>query len=162
MREEVDGLRRQREALPAPHLDQVASVQQIEREAEKAVAEVEQRRDREPFSLDKPIEKAREIAVEVKGRTIAAARNVAERVEAFFGGGEQQGSATEKAPAPDEKREAFLNRCEQWKQQKEAEQIVFRTSGEERAFGGNIEVRSHWTCRVGALAGNSHSVNSSG
>jgi hypothetical protein len=45
--EEIAELRRQREQLPAWHLDQVATVEQIEREAEKAIAEVESKNRKE-------------------------------------------------------------------------------------------------------------------
>jgi hypothetical protein len=86
LRNRVEELREKRAELPALHLDQVAVVQQIEREAQRAVADVEKRRDQELSLLDKLIEKARELAVEVKERTVAAARNVAGKVEAFFGG----------------------------------------------------------------------------
>jgi hypothetical protein len=41
--EDIAELRWQREQLPALHLNQVAIVEQIEREAEKAIAEVESR-----------------------------------------------------------------------------------------------------------------------
>lgn len=67
----------------------MAAVQQIGSEAQRAVAEIEKRRDQELSILDKLIEKARELAAEVKERTVVAARNVAERVESFFGAGKQ-------------------------------------------------------------------------
>jgi hypothetical protein len=87
--EEIAELRRQRGELPAPHLDQAAAVQQIEREGAKAIAAVEQRRDHELSVLDKLIEKAMEIAVEVKERTVAAAKTVG----AFFGVGKEEEAA---------------------------------------------------------------------
>jgi hypothetical protein len=92
-REEIAELRRRREELPAPQLDQAAAVEQIEREAERTVRAIEKRRDEELSILDKLIEKARELAVEVKERAVTAAKNVAERVESFFGGGKEEISA---------------------------------------------------------------------
>lgn len=57
--------------------------------------------------MDKLIEKARELANDVKERTVAAARNVAERLESFFGTGKQGLAAEsevskkhEQAPSP--------------------------------------------------------------
>jgi hypothetical protein len=85
LRQQVEELRQKREALPALHLDQAAAAAQIERKAQKDIAEVEKRRDQELSILDKLIGKAGELAVEVKERTVAAARNVVERVESFFG-----------------------------------------------------------------------------
>jgi hypothetical protein len=98
--EEIAELRRQREELPAPHLDQAAAVEQIEREGAKAVAEVEQRRDHELSLLDKLIEKAREMAVEVRERTVAAAKTVG----AFFGVGKEE-EAAQAAPVRETVRE---------------------------------------------------------
>jgi hypothetical protein len=66
------------------HLDRAAAMEEIDREGRKAIAEVEMRRDREVSLLDRLIEKARELAAEVKERTVAAAKNVTERVDAFF------------------------------------------------------------------------------
>ena len=94
LREKVHDLRRQREELPAPHLDQVSAEEQIEREAQKAVAEIEKRRDQEIGFLDKLIEKARELAAEVKEKATECARNVAGRVEAFLAG-DERGSGAE-------------------------------------------------------------------
>ena len=93
LREQVEELRRKREELPAPHLDQAAAVAEIEMRAEREIARIEKERDEQLSILDKLIEKARELAVEVKERTVAAARNVAGRVEAFFGGGEREKAA---------------------------------------------------------------------
>jgi MobA/MobL family len=101
LRQQVDELRRQREELPAPHLDQAAAVQELEKRAEAEVARIEQRRDEQVSILDKLIEKARELAVEVKERTVAAARNVADRIESFFGAGER-GALAEKASAKEQ------------------------------------------------------------
>lgn len=98
LREQVDALRRQREELPAPHLDQAAAVLELEKRADAEIARIEQRRDAEISILDKLIEKARELAVEVKERAVAAARNVAERVESLFGKGKEE-SLAEIAPA---------------------------------------------------------------
>jgi MobA/MobL family len=97
-REQVDELRRQREELPAPHLDQAAAVQELEKRTEAEVARIEKQRDEQISILDKLIEKARKLALEVKERATEIARNVAERVESFFGKGKEE-SLTETAPA---------------------------------------------------------------
>ena len=84
-REQVDELRRQREELPAPHLDQATAVQELEKRAEVEIARIEKQRDEQIRILDKLIEKARELALEVKERATEIARNVAERVESGYG-----------------------------------------------------------------------------
>ena len=84
-REQVDELRRQREELPAPHLDQATAVQELEKRAEVEIARIEKQRDEQVSILDKLIEKARELALEVKERATEIARNVAERVESGYG-----------------------------------------------------------------------------
>ncbi len=94
--EKIAEQRRQREELPAPHLDQAAAVREVEKRAEAEVARIEQRRDEQIGILDKLIEKARELAVEVKERATEFARNVTDRVESFFGTGER-GASAEKA-----------------------------------------------------------------
>jgi hypothetical protein len=76
LRNRVEELRERRAGLPAPHLDQAAAVQQIERETQRAIAEVEQRRDREIGLLEEWYQKARELAVEVKERVVSAAQKV--------------------------------------------------------------------------------------
>lgn len=101
LRDQVEKLRRQREELPAPHLDQAAAVKELEKRAEAEVARIEQRRDEQISILDKLIEKARELAQEVKERATEIARNVAERVESFFGTGER-GALAEKAPSKEQ------------------------------------------------------------
>jgi len=101
LREHVEELRRQREELPAPHLDQAAAVQELEKRAEAEVARIEQRRDEQISILDKLIEKARELAQEVKERATEIARNVADRVESFFGAGER-GALADKTPAKEQ------------------------------------------------------------
>ncbi len=89
LREKVEELRQKREELPASHLSPEAAAEQIEQRTEREVARIETERDEQLSILDKLIEKAREIAAEMKKRTVAAARNAAERVESFFGGGER-------------------------------------------------------------------------
>jgi hypothetical protein len=101
LREQVEELRRQREELPAPHLDQAAAVQQLEKRAEAEVARIERHRDEQISILDKLIEKALELAQEVKERATEIVRNVAERVESFFGTGER-GALAEKTPAKEQ------------------------------------------------------------
>ena len=112
-REQVERLRRQREELPAPHLDQAAAIQELEQQAEAEVARIEQRRDREVSILDKLIEKARELAVEVKERAVTLARNVADRVESLFGSterGTETGKELEQARPPTASIEEQLDR----------------------------------------------------
>ena len=101
LREHVEELRRQREELPAPHLDQAAAVQELEKRAEAEVARIEQQRDEQISILDKLIEKARELAQEVKERATEIARNVADRVESFFGAGER-GTLADKMTAKEQ------------------------------------------------------------
>ena len=84
-RSQVDELRRQRAELPAPHLEQAAAIQQIERGAEAEVARIEKQRDEQVSLLDQLIERARELAAEVKERAMAAARMVGERMEELRG-----------------------------------------------------------------------------
>ena len=81
----IDEQRRQRAELPALHLDGNAAAERLEQQAQAEVARIEQRRDAEISLLDKLIEKARELAVEVKDRTVAVAQNVADRVEQLRG-----------------------------------------------------------------------------
>ena len=66
LREHVEELRRQREALPAPHLEQAAAVAELEKRAEAEVARIEKERDEQLSILDKLIEKARELAAVAK------------------------------------------------------------------------------------------------
>lgn len=101
LREKVDALRREREEQPAPELDHGAAVERIERDAQTRIAEVEKRRDEELGILDKLIEKARELAVEVRDRAVSAARNLVERVEGVFGRGEH-GAVAENADASEQ------------------------------------------------------------
>jgi MobA/MobL family len=101
LRDRVEELRRQREELPALHLDQMAAVEELEKRAEAEIARIEQQRDEQISILDKLIEKARELAKEVKERATEIARNVAERVESFFGVGER-GSSAEKHPVKEQ------------------------------------------------------------
>jgi len=77
LREQVDTLRRQREELPPPHLDQATAVQNLQKQAEVEVPQMEKERDEQLGILDKLIEKAREIAAEVKERVVATARKQA-------------------------------------------------------------------------------------
>jgi hypothetical protein len=80
---EIDQLRTERAELPPPHLDRAGAIQHLEQQAEQRIAGVEERTAQELSRLDKLIVAARELATEVKERTVAAAQNVAERVEQF-------------------------------------------------------------------------------
>ena len=111
--EKIAEQRRQREQLPAPHLDQATAIQKLEQQAEAEVARIEQRRDREVSILDKLIEKARELAVEVKERAVTLARNVADRVESLLGSterGTETGKELEQARPPTASIEEQLDR----------------------------------------------------
>jgi hypothetical protein len=112
-RNQIEQLRRQREELPAPHLDQASAIQKLEQQAEAEVARIEQRRDREVSILDKLIEKAKELAAEVKERAVTLARNVADRVESLFGNterGTETGKELEQARPPTASIEEQLDR----------------------------------------------------
>jgi hypothetical protein len=80
---EIDQLRMERAELPPPHLDRAGAIQHLEQQAGQRIAGVEERTAQELSRLDKLIAAARELATEVKERTVAAAQNVAERVEQF-------------------------------------------------------------------------------
>jgi hypothetical protein len=82
---EIDQLRQERAELPPPHLDRAAAIEHLEKHAEQQIAGVQQREAQELSRLDKLIAAAREFAVEVKERTVAAAQNMAERMEQFRG-----------------------------------------------------------------------------
>ena len=93
--QEIDEQRRQRAELPAPHLDQATAIQTLERESQKAVAEVEKRRDQEIGILDRLIERAKEFAHDVREKTVAVAKTVG----SFFRGDKQEQERTEVVPA---------------------------------------------------------------
>jgi hypothetical protein len=80
---EINQLRTERAELPPPHLDRAGAIQHLEQQAGQRIAVVEERTAQELSRLDKLIVAARELATEVKERTVAAAQNVAERVEQF-------------------------------------------------------------------------------
>ena len=80
---EIDQLRRERAELPPPHLGREAAIEHLEKQAEQKIAGVEERTNQELSRLDKLIAAARELANEVKERTVAAAQSVAERMEQF-------------------------------------------------------------------------------
>ncbi len=80
---EIDQLRRERAELPPPHLGREAAIEHLEQQAEEKIAGVEERTNQELSRLDKLIAAARELANEVKERTVAAAQSVAERMEQF-------------------------------------------------------------------------------
>ena len=82
---EIDRMRRERAELPPPHLDRAAAIEHLERQAEQQIAGVQERTAQELSRLDKLIAAARELAVEVKERTVAAAQNVADRMEQLRG-----------------------------------------------------------------------------
>ena len=91
--EKIDELRRQRAELPAPHLDRAAAVENLEQQAEQQIARVQEREAQELSRLDRLIAAARELATEVKERTVTVAQNVAERMEQLrerFGGWRKQ------------------------------------------------------------------------
>jgi len=81
LRSKVEELRQKREELPAPHLGQAAAAEQIEREAQRSIAEVEKRRDQELSVLDKLIEKAKEMAEAARAFVQRGVEAVRERVQ---------------------------------------------------------------------------------
>jgi len=81
LRNKVEELRQKREELPAPHLGQAAAAEQIERDAQRFIAELEKRRDRELHVLDKLIEKAREVAEAARAFIQRGVEAVRERVQ---------------------------------------------------------------------------------
>ena len=106
----VDGLREQRAELPAPHLSHDKVVEHWEQGAERQIAQVREREAQELSRLDKLIAAARELAHEVKDRTVAFAKDVKERAGSLFGreAKEEQAKAAEKtqeqAKTPEEAR----------------------------------------------------------
>jgi hypothetical protein len=80
-RREIDQLRMERAELPPPHLGRAAAIEHLEQNAEQKIAQVHERESLELSRLDKLIAAARELAVEVKDRTVAVAQNVVDRVE---------------------------------------------------------------------------------
>ena len=80
---EIDQLRKERAELPPPHLGWEAAIEHLEKQAEQKIAGVEERTNQELSRLDKLIAAARELANEVKERTVAAAQSVADRMEQF-------------------------------------------------------------------------------
>ena len=146
---EIDRMRRERAELPPPHLDRAAAIEHLERQADQQIAGVQERTAQELSRLDKLIAAARELAVEVKEQTVAAAQNVADRMEQLRGrferwreqkleGKSEQQLETQKASPADIKqemqgagpelvvneqiaqgREAFRERYEAYKQAKE-------------------------------------------
>ena len=99
----VDGLREQRAELPAPHLSQDKVIDHWEQQAEKQIAQVREREEKELSRLDKLIAAAKELAQEVKDRTVAFAKDIKERAGSLFGRElkEEQAmaAAQERAPA---------------------------------------------------------------
>ena len=59
LREHVEELRQKREEITAPHLDQAAAIQELEKRAEAEIARIENQRYEQISILDKLIEKAR-------------------------------------------------------------------------------------------------------
>jgi hypothetical protein len=100
----VDGLREQRAELPAPHLSQDKVIEHWEQAAEKQIAQVQAREAQELSRLDKLIAAARELAHEVKDRTIAFAKDIKERAGSLFGK-ELQEEQAKGAPEKDQAQE---------------------------------------------------------
>jgi len=82
---EIDQLRRERAELPPPHLDRAAAIQHLEQQAEQQIAGVQERTAQELSRVDKLIAAVRELATEVKERTVVVAQNVADRMEQLRG-----------------------------------------------------------------------------
>ena len=85
----------------------------LRRKRLQLIGRIDQRRDREISILDKLIEKARELAVEVKERAVSLARNVVDRVDSLFGArerGTETGKELEQARPPTLSPEEQLDR----------------------------------------------------
>jgi hypothetical protein len=106
---QVDALREQRAELPAPGLSQEAAAEQIQKVADRKIAEVQQREAQELSRLDKLIAAARELAVEVKERATEMVRNVAERVDSFLGRSKEQEQARPPTLSVEERLEQKLS-----------------------------------------------------
>ena len=103
----VDGLREQRAELPAAHLSHEKVVEHWEQQAERQIAEVREREEKELSRLDRLIAAAREFAHEVKDRTVAFAKDIKERAGSLFGNPpqeEQAKAASDKAQAQEQAR----------------------------------------------------------
>ena len=103
----VDGLREQRAELPAAHLSADKVIDGWEQQAERQIAEVREREEKEVSRLDKLIAAAREFAHEVRDRTVAFAKDIKERAGSLFGNPpqeEQAKAASEKAQAQEQAR----------------------------------------------------------
>ena len=98
---EIDRLREQRAELPAPHLSADKVIDQWEKQAEQQIAQVQQREAQELSRLDKLIAAARELAHEVKDRTVAFAKDIKERAGSLFGR-EPQEEQARAAPEKDQ------------------------------------------------------------
>ena len=100
--EGIAALRALRAELPVPQLGQVAAIAQVEQQGERQVAVVEERAAQELSRLDKLIVAARELAAELKERTVAVAQSVSDRMEQFLGRFERwQGGQT--VPKPEQR-----------------------------------------------------------
>ena len=98
----VDGLREQRAELAPVGLSVERTAEKIEERAELKVAEVREREAQELSRIDKLIAAAKELAVEVKDRTVAFARDAKEWAGSLFGkepAGEQAQAAKEQEQA---------------------------------------------------------------
>ena len=82
---EIDTLRELRAELPAAGLGREAAIAVVEKLGERQIVAVQERERQELSRLDKLIAAARELAVEVKERTVAAAQSIADRMEQFRG-----------------------------------------------------------------------------
>ena len=102
----VDGLREQRAELPGAHLSADKVIDRWEQQAEQQIAQVREREEKELSRLDKLIAAARELAHEVKDRTVAFAKDVKERAGSLFGreSKEEQARAAAQEKAPEEAR----------------------------------------------------------
>ena len=107
----VDGLREQRAELPAPHLSHDKVVEHWEQQAERQIAQVREREAQELSRLDKLIARAKELATEVKERTVAFAKDIKERAGSLFGREpqEQQAKAQEHARPPTPEQQVKLD-----------------------------------------------------
>jgi DNA repair exonuclease SbcCD ATPase subunit len=83
-RKQIEELRQQRQELPAMHLDGASALQRLQQEAAVQIAQIQSRLEAELERLDRVLAKAIEMAVEVKDKVVAVARDV---VRDVFGAG---------------------------------------------------------------------------
>jgi hypothetical protein len=85
LRAQVDELRSKRAELPASHLDRAEAAEQIERKTQRAIVEVERKRDEELNLLDELIAELKQAALALKDKAVEIVQSVATSVASIFG-----------------------------------------------------------------------------